>query len=92
MADAQMMEALRAHCHIDHNYDDTQLQMLYGAATDYLSKAGIPYPEQGQSVDQYQLTAFSLVLEWYEGAAVGSVTIGLRQLINQLKLDNLTDF
>lgn len=92
MADAQMMEALRAHCHIDHYYDDAQLQMLYGAATDYLSNAGIPYPESGQPSDKYQLTAFSMVLEWYEGAPVGSVTVGLRQLINQLKMDNLTDF
>ena len=79
--DAATLKALKAHCHVDHDDDDDQLRFLYGAAVEYLAGAGI---DAGGG--KYQFTAFSLVLEWYDGAPIGTVTVGLRQLINQQKL------
>lgn len=80
--DAATLALLKKHCHIDHDDDDAQLTMLYGAAVEYLADAGIAMAE----TDRYRLAAFSLVLEWYDAGQVGAVTVGLRQLINQLKL------
>lgn len=79
--DEATLTALKAHCHVDHDDDDEQLRFLYGAAVEYLAGAGID-----AGGEKYQFTAFSLVLEWYDGAPIGTVTVGLRQLINQQKL------
>ena len=79
--DAATLKALKAHCHVDHDDDDDQLRFLYGAAVEYLAGAGID-----TGTEEAKFTAFSLVLEWYDGAPIGTVTVGLRQLINQQKL------
>ncbi len=71
---------------MDHAGDDGQLKDLYAAAVEYLEKAGVPEATNSRSA-RYQLTAFSLVLEWYDGqSALGTATVGLQRLINQLKL------
>ena len=80
--DAATLTALKAHCHVDHDDDDEQLRFLYGAAVEYLTGAGID-----EGAEEFRFTAFSLVLEWYDGAPIGTVTVGLRQLINQQKLN-----
>ena len=80
--DAATLKALKAHCHVDHDDDDDKLRFFYGAAVEYLSGAGI---DEGS--EKYRFTAFSMVNEWYDGAPIGTVTVGLRQLINQQKLN-----
>ena len=80
--DAATLKALKAHCHVDHDDDDEQLRFLYGVAVEYLAGAGID-----TGGEKYQFTAFSMVNEWYDGAPIGTVTVGLRQLINQQKLN-----
>lgn len=79
--DAVTLSALKAHCHVDFDDDDDKLQALYGAAVAYL--AGV---EADREPELYRLAVFSLVAEWYDGAPIGTVTVGLRQLINRLKL------
>lgn len=81
--DPEVLKLLKAHCRIDHDEDDSYLTMLYHAARDYLGGAGI----QESDSDKFRLTAFSMVLEWYDGGVSGNLTIGLRSLINQLKLE-----
>lgn len=84
--DAVLLGRLKEHCHVDHDGDDGQLKDLYAAAVEYLAAAGVPEATNSGSA-RYQLTAFSLVLEWYDGqAALGTATIGVQRLINQLKL------
>lgn len=77
--DAETLAALKAHCHIDHDDDDKQLIFLYHAAVAYLDGVDT----EGEL---YQFALFSIVAEWYDGAPIGTVTLGLRQVINQLKL------
>lgn len=85
--DAEKLAALKRHCHIDFDDDDAQLLMLYGSAVGYLAGAGVPATMQ--SDERYLLAAYSLVNEWYDGAAIGTCTVGLRQLINQLKMEQI---
>lgn len=79
----ETLRLLKAHCRVDHDDDDGLLQELYDAAVDYLDGAGISISDSAK----YRLTAFSLVLEWYDGAPIGNVTVGTQRLINQLKLN-----
>ena len=84
------LAALKAHCHIDHNGDDAQLTALYDAAVEYMEGAGVPTPSQ--KCERYTLCVFALVNDWYDGtASLGSCTVGLRQLINQLKMTAVSD-
>lgn len=86
--DAATLTALKQHCHIDHDSDDAQLSQLYNAAVEYLAGAGVP--ATASASERYRLCVFTLVNDWYDGAAtLGSCTVGLRQLINQLKLDGV---
>ena len=89
--DAATLAALKQHCHIDHDSDDAQLAQLYNAAVEYLSGAGVPTPAAGaDNAARYQLCVFALVNDWYDGTATtGACTVGLRQLINQLKMDGV---
>lgn len=81
--DSAALARLKAYLHIDHDEDDTLLTSLYASAAAYLANAGIP---SGTS-PLYEQAAFGLVLEWYDdGATSGAITVGLRQIINQLKL------
>ena len=81
--DPETLSLLKAHCRIDHDEDDHYLTMLYRSAVSYLEGAGIH--ESGS--EKYRLTAFSLVLEWFDGGVTGNLTIGLQSMINQLKLE-----
>lgn len=81
--DSDALARLKAYLHMDHSEDDTLLSSLYASAVAYLGNAGIPLRES----PLYELAAFGLVLEWYDsGTTNGAITVGLRQIINQLKL------
>lgn len=81
--DSAALARLKAYLHVDHDEDDTLLTSLYASAVAYLANAGIP---SGTS-PLYERAAFGLVLEWYDGGTTsGAITVGLRQIINQLKL------
>lgn len=84
----ELLALLKAHCRVDYDDDDALLQWLYKSAVKYLLKAGI---EENAEDEEYQLLAFSLVFEWYEQGSTTAVTIGLRQLINQFKLDAVAE-
>ena len=84
----ELLTLLKAHCRIDYDDDDALLQWLYKAAVKYLLKAGIA--EQAED-EEYQLLAFTLVLEWYEQGSTAAVTVGTRQLINQFKFDSVAE-
>ncbi len=88
MMDAELLTLLKAHCRVDYDDDDALLQWLYKAAVKYLDKAGI---KEDTSDEEYLLVAFSLTLEWYENGSTAAVTVGTRQLINQLKLDAVAE-
>ena len=81
--DAVILGRLKEHCNVDHNEDDGKLAFYYGAAVEYLAGAGIPELTSAR----YQLAAFTLVNDWYDGTcAMGTATVGAQRLINQLKL------
>ncbi|MBE6984313.1 MAG: hypothetical protein E7434_01625 [Ruminococcaceae bacterium] len=88
MMDPEILLRLKAHCRVDFDDDDLLLGLLYQAAVRYLERAGIA---EAVEDEEYLLAAFSLVLEWYEAGSTVNVTIGTRQLINQLKLDAIGD-
>ena len=79
---------LKAHCRVDYDDDDALLQWLYKAAVRYLLKSGIAEQDEDE---EYQLLAFTLVLEWSEQGSTAAVTVGTRQLINQFKGDAVAD-
>ncbi len=84
----ELLTLLKAHCRVDYDDDDALLQWLYKTAVKYLLKAGI---QEDAENEEYQLLAFSLVLEWYEQGSTAAVTVGLRQLINQYKFDAVAE-
>lgn len=77
----ELLRLCKAHCRIDHDDDDSYVMYLYRTAVSYLSGAGIAQSDDGR----YLFAAFSIVLEWYDGIPVGTVTVGTQKLINQLK-------
>lgn len=79
----EQLTALKRYCHVDHDEDDALLVQLYAAAVEYLSNAGIP----PLPTALYKLAAHALVLEWYDAEGISaSVSVGVRAIINQLKL------
>lgn len=81
--DTETLSRLKQHLRIDHDEDDGYLCMLYAAATEYLTGAGI----LPSASNLYWLAAAGLVLEWYDaGTTATGLSVGLRQVINQLKL------
>lgn len=81
--DPAALARLKAYLHVDHDEDDALLMSLYASAAAYLANAGIP----PCTSPLYECAAYGLVLEWYDGGTTsGAVTVGLRQIINQLKL------
>ena len=79
--DAETLKALKSFGIVDHDDDDDKLTSLYRAAVEYLDGAGIP----ADGSELHQQAAFLITMEWYDAGQVGAVTVGLRQIINQLK-------
>lgn len=81
------LQRLKAYVKPDHDEDDELLQALWCAAVEYLANAGVPESDS----DLYWLAAAGLVLDWYDSGAVGAPVVGLRAVINQLKLLSVGD-
>ena len=82
------LAAVKSFCHIDHDEDDTEVASLISAAREYLTQAGIPPAES----PLYMLTVKNMVLQWYDNREDGrTLTVGLRAMINQLKMTNVAD-
>ncbi len=81
-----LLVKLKLYCKVDFNDDDLLLELLYGAAVKYLRKANI---EEDPDDEEYLVLAFAIVLEWYDQGSMGTVSVGVRELINQFKHDNI---
>ena len=84
--DAELLRRLKAYCKVDFDDDDLLLAMLFKAAVKYLQKAGI---EENTDDEEYLVVAFAITNEWYDQGSQGAVSIGIRHLINQFKLDGI---
>lgn len=89
------MELLLAYCRIDdpEEWERPMIEELYGAATAYMSQAGVSEPEEGTPRRaQYDLCVNALVLDGYERrdmTVTGTIVAdnpAFRRTINQLKL------
>ena len=82
------LAAVKRYMRIDGNDDDEVIAALQDAAILYLQNAGIEKPTEESSL--YNLAVWSLTLHYYDHRdSVGneaSFPIGLRPIINQLKL------
>lgn len=81
---------VKLYCRIDGEEEDVLLYSLIDAAKDYLAGAGINDPDTPDH--RYALAVKALVLHYYDyrgltEAPMPSVIPGIRNLINQLKLE-----
>lgn len=84
---AEELRKVKKFCRIDHDEDDDEVADLIASAKAYLAGAGIP-----PASPLYELTVKNLVLHWYDNREDGkTLTVGLRQLINQQKLSQVAD-
>lgn len=75
--------ALKAYCRIDHDDDDALLDALWRGAVEYLGGESRYMPDN----PLYITAIHGIVNEWYSGEGMSSgVAVGLRQIVNQLKL------
>lgn len=86
--DPEKLAAAKQYMRIDGSEDDTVIEALYEASVLYLKDSGIDEPTSDPAL--YNLAVWSLTLHYYDHRdAVGneaSFPIGLRPIINQLKL------
>lgn len=76
---------LKGYMKVYHDDDDQLIETLWQSAGEYLEGAGIP----DDSSSLYWTAAAGMTLYWYDGAPVGTddnISVGLRTIINQLKL------
>lgn len=87
-ADITRLEACKKYMRVDGEDEDDVILALMAAAQAYLARAGIA-PERSPAA-QYDLALWGLTLHYYDHReAVGNEAafpIGLRPIINQLKL------
>lgn len=91
--DDSRLEALRRYCMIDADDIDeiAVMEMLAGSAKEYLGEAGVTRTEDNQK--RFDLCVNRMTLSWLDnrdegtGAKESALPVGLRQVINQLKLD-----
>ena len=76
---AQLLSELKLHCRIDGDADDSKLTMLYAAAVEEMSGAGIA----DTGTDLWKLIAFEIVRCWYDNVPRSEA---LQRAINQGKL------
>ena len=85
--DEGQLQELKLYMHVDHDEDDVTIRRLWDAAKEYLEGAGIPGADTGSLA---WLAAAGLTLHWYDHPELegtdANVSVGLRQIINQLKL------
>ena len=77
---------LKQYMRVDHNDDDKLILELWNAAKEMLTGMNIPC-----DIERFKQAARALTLHWYDNpGAVGKydlIPLGLRELINQLKLE-----
>lgn len=76
---------LKGYMKVYHEDDDQLIETLWQSAGEYLEGAGIPDDDSSL----YWTAAAGMTLYWYDGAPVGTddnISVGLRTIINQLKL------
>lgn len=87
------LAAVKRYMRVDGDDDDAVIEALQDAAILYLQNAGIEKPAGDSSL--YNLAVWSLTLHYYDHRdSVGneaSFPIGLRPIINQLKLAAAVD-
>ena len=84
--DAAELKLLKQYMHVDHDDDDELIKRLWAVKVRSLSKAGVMIDASDKS-DPGWLAAAGMTLEAYDGTPL---PIGVRLLINQLKLDDPT--
>ena len=91
VTDAQLANA-KTYMRVEGNDEDAVIKSLLAAAALYLQNAGIEEPDE--DAELYNLALWSLTLHYYDHRdSVGneaSLPIGLRPIINQLKLVAIT--
>ena len=83
MISPEKLETLRAHMRADEEPDEVILS-YWQAAREYLENMGISVVTEGLC----WLAVCGLRLEWYDGGAMcqPAVAVGLRKVLNQLKM------
>ena len=93
MVSPEDLAAAKRYMRVDGDEDDEVISALYEAAVVYLRNAGID--ERYESLPLYSLCVWSLTLHYYDHRdAVGTEApfpTGLRPILNQLKLEGITD-
>lgn len=77
---------LKQYMRVDHDDDDKLITELWNAAVEMLTGMNIPV-----DIERFKQAARALTLHWYDNpGAVGKydlIPLGLRELINQLKME-----
>lgn len=81
---ADELKLLKQYMHVDHDDDDDLIKRLWNIKVRSLAGAGITVDPSDES-DPGWLVAAGLTLEAYDGTPLQP---GVRQLINQLKLED----
>lgn len=93
MISGERVMACMEYMRVEPGTDDKLIQSLMEAAESYLTNAGIIRTAENEA--QYDLALWSLTLHYYDHRdSVGSeaaLPIGLRPIINQMKLVGFTD-
>lgn len=93
MVSGERVMACMEYMRVEPGTDDRLIQRLMESAETYLKNAGIVRTEENGA--QYDLAVWSLTLHYYDHRdSVGSeapLPIGLRPIINQMKLVSATD-
>lgn len=93
MVSPEELAAAKRYMRVDGDEDDEIISALYEAAVIYLRNAGID--ERYESLPLYNLCVWALTLHYYDHRdAVGTEApfpIGLRPILNQLKLEEITN-
>lgn len=91
--DAAELEKLKAYMRVDGSDDDNTISALSLSAAAYLQNAGIKRTERNAHL--YDLALWALTLHYYDhrGDSGGDddFPVGLRLLINQMKIAGLAD-
>jgi hypothetical protein len=78
---------LMAYCRVDDNASIAILEPIATSAEDYLIAAGVcPTPD---NYNQVKLAVCAITLHWFDNPTGGELPVGLRQLVNQLKLASM---
>lgn len=77
--ESELLEALKAHLHVDGDAEDGRIAMLYQAAVQELMQAGV----MDDGGELYRLMAFEKVRCWFDNAPQSEA---LQRLVNQGKL------